>query len=222
MSRRLDNWDWQARILNSLAVAQRQAGDFTESMTLLRTSLEMAQRIGNEDIESKALGNLAVLHHDLGDFEQAASAAERSMQINSAHGDDWAVAIDRVNYTAALVRSGDAETAAGRLAEWMPSMLVFAGTELMTDVIEVGGAIASELGRPRVAAQLLAAADARRAEAGMPRTAAEAGRVDLWVTTARHSMSAADWRDAYNRAPTSDPSQIEAAICSLASGEPGG
>ena len=182
--------DWQARTLNAMAVAQRQAGNVAESMQLLQHSLALAQRTGNDELRAKALGNLVVLQHDSGDYEAALRTAEQALAVNSARGDDWAVAIDHVNYIAALLRTAGAPAAAERYAQWMPSMLTFGETELVVDVIELGGAIAAELGAAPDAARLLAAADARRGSAGTPRSAAEQGRIDAWAEPARAMFAA--------------------------------
>ncbi len=219
MSERLGQRDWQARALNALAVARRQGGEFDESMGLLHASIAISRETGNADLESKSLGNLVVLHHDLGDFEQALRAAEEAMRVNTARGDDWAVAIDRVNYTAALLRAEGAPSAAARFAEWMPAMLTFGETELVIDILELGGAIAAELANPRLAARLLAAADARRSTVGMPRTTAEAGRVDDWVAIARRGLSEDDWRTAYDGGADIPPAQAVDLVCSIAAGD---
>ncbi len=216
MSRRLEDNGWQARILNALAVARRQAGDFSESMTMLRQCLAIAQRDGNDEIKSKALGNLSVLYYDLGDFELAAQAAEESMRINDGRGDDWAVAIDRVNFLAATLRTKGAAAALAQLVEWTPAMVAFGETELMIDLVETAGAIAAELGKPRAAAQLLAVADARRITAGMPRTQAETGRVEAWVAAARQGLSEDDWRHTYQSLEADTPDSVARIINSMA------
>jgi predicted ATPase/class 3 adenylate cyclase len=219
MARRLGQLDSQARALNVLAVARRQGGEFTASMELLRASIEICRQTGNADIESKALGNLVVVYHDLGEFEQAARAAEDSIRVNTARGDDWAVAIDRVNYISAVLKLDGGAAAAARYREWIPTMLTFAETELFIDVIEVGGAIAAQLDQAALAAQLLAAADTRRSTMGMPRTIAEAARVDEWVRASSDALSVSEWQATYDSGTTITPAQAVDLVCSLAARE---
>lgn len=146
------------------------------------------------------------------------------MRVNAARGDDWAVAIDRVNYTAAILRAEGAVTAAARLAEWVPAMEAFGSTELIIDVLELGGAIAAELGsaiaaelaKAGLAARLLAAADVRRSRVGVPRTATEAGRVAEWVTVAQGSLSVEDWRTAYESGTAIEAGQVMELLRSIA------
>ena len=108
MAERIGAHEWQARVLNAMAVVQRQAGEFAASMELLQRSLTLARSAGNDELAAKALGNLVVLHHDLGDYDAALRTADEALAVNAARGDDWAVAIDRVNYVAALLRTAEA------------------------------------------------------------------------------------------------------------------
>jgi predicted ATPase/class 3 adenylate cyclase len=196
MARRLDDPEWQARILNVMAVARRQAGEFTESMELLNSSIAISREIGNSGLEAKSLGNLVVLYHDLGDYPRAVRAAEQSLRVNTARGDNWAVAIDRVNYVAAILKAEGATAAAARIAEWLPAIIALGETELIIDAFELGGAIAAGLTQPRAAAQLLAAADARRARMTLPRTNAETGRIDEWLGPVRAELTPEEWASA--------------------------
>jgi predicted ATPase/class 3 adenylate cyclase len=193
MARRLDDREWQARILNVMAVVRRQAGEFTESMELLNSSIAISREIGNSELEAKSLGNLVVLYHDLGDYPHAVRAAEESLRVNTARGDNWAVAVDRVNYVAAILKAEGAAAAAARLAEWLPAILALGETELIIDALELGGAIAAGLAQPRVAAQLLTAADVRRDRMTLPRTSAEAGRIDEWLGPVRAGLAPEEW-----------------------------
>lgn len=193
MARRLDDAQWQARILNAMAVARRQAGEFTGSLELLQASLAISREIGNAELQAKSLGNLAVLYHDLGDYDHAVRTAEESLKVNTERGDNWAVAIDRVNYMAAIRKAQGPSAAAARLAGWLPEIVELGETELIIDALELGGAIAAGLDQPRVAAQLLAAADARRTRMTLPRTSAEAGRIDEWLGPTRAALPAEEW-----------------------------
>ena len=69
--------DWQARTLNAMGVAQRQAGNVAESIQLLQRSLSLAQRAGNDELRAKALGNLVVLQHDSGDYGRRCARPRR-------------------------------------------------------------------------------------------------------------------------------------------------
>ena len=156
-----------------------------------------------------------MLHHDLGDYDAALRTADEALAVNAARGDDWAVAIDRVNYVAALLRTAGARAAAERYAQWMPSILSFGETELVVDVIELGGAIAADLGSAAVAARLLGAADARRASSGTPRSSAEQGRVASWAEPARTTLPPDRWQAEYDAGATLSSTECVASAAAL-------
>jgi predicted ATPase/class 3 adenylate cyclase len=197
MAGRFDNDDLAARALNDLAVAHRRAGRFAESRALLERSLDVARRSGNTRHQAIALGNLVVIHIDLGDYVNAAEAAQRSMAINAASGDELGVAIDRLNYTAAVLHSEGAEVAHQCFRDWAERILAFRDVELSIDLTELGAAIAAGRGHAVVAAQVLGVADAQRAAAGLPRSSAEDDLVAQYLAPARAALSAPDWDDAY-------------------------
>ena len=95
---------------------QRQGGRPTAGRRVRRIGGAAARRDGGgppgrgADLEAKALGNLAVLHHDLGEYPEA-RVPPSSRCVNAGRGDDWGVALDHVNYVAAVLNRRLAEAA---------------------------------------------------------------------------------------------------------------
>ena len=220
MARRLGERDLEARALNDLAIARRQQGDFAGSMALLRQSLELTRSTGNAGLQALSLGNLVVVHIDLGDYAGAAEAAQESMRANAANGDEWGVAIDRLNYTAAVLKGDGPQQALQHYVEWAASVLAFRDNELALDLTELGAAIASGLGEHAVAAQLLAAADAQRAAISMPRSPAEDVLVQDWTSVSRTALSENEWQHSYASGATLDADGAVAVVRSLRSVTP--
>jgi tetratricopeptide (TPR) repeat protein len=197
MARRIDHGELEARILNSTAIARRELGQFDDSVRLLHESLAVARRIDNARCQSNALGNLVIAWIDLGDYARAARAAEESMAINAANGDDWGLALNRLNYTTAILNAEGPAVAQGRLREWARSILSFGDRVLGIHVQELGAAIAAGLAEPDTAAKLLGAADTGRAALPMPRSAAENALVEKWLQPARRALDDAEWAAFY-------------------------
>lgn len=198
MARRLRDAALEVRALNDLAIVRRQVGQTAHARALLEQALAVGAAAGDLGSQAICLANLVVVYIDGEDFTAAADAARRSMQINAELGNELHLAVDRVNYTAALLRSAGAAAAHRRYREWASSVLAFREHQLTVDLIEVGAAIAAGLGAARTAARLLGAADAHRAEHRMPRSPRESELTHDWLTPARTALTAADWQDAYS------------------------
>lgn len=219
MAQRLGERDLEARALNDLAIARRQQGDFAGSMALLRQSLEITRSTGNLALQAISLGNLVVVHIDLRDYAGAAEAAQESMRANAANGDEWGVAIDRLNYTAAVLKGEGPRQALRHYDEWAEGVLAFRDNELALDLTELGAAIAAGLGEHASAARLLAAADAQRTAISVPRSPAEDALVQEWTAASRAALAAPEWQRHYASGTALDADAAVAVVRALAVGE---
>jgi predicted ATPase/class 3 adenylate cyclase len=197
MSRAIGRQDLEARALNDLAIAARQQGDYERSMELFEQCRDTARAAGSLTFEATALGNMVVVLNDLGRYADAADMALASMEVNLRNNDHWAIAVDRLNYVAAILRTDGPAVALARYDEWADEVASFRDKELGLDLCEVGAAIAAGLDRPELAARLAASADSHRTSIPMPRSAAEQAMVDGYLAPARAALSDADWAAAY-------------------------
>jgi hypothetical protein len=166
-------------------------------MELFEQCRDTARAGGSLTFEATALGNMVVVLNDLGRYADAADMALASMEVNLRNNDHWAIAVDRLNYVAAILRTDGPAVALARYDEWADEVASFRDKELGLDLCEVGAAIAAGLDRPELAARLVASADAHRASIPMPRSAAEQAMVDGYLAPARAALSDADWAAAY-------------------------
>lgn len=218
MATRLGDTELKARSLNSAGIAHRLAGQPDRARRCLEASLELAQSIDDAVLQATALGNLAVVHIDQADYAAAVEASRASMRLNEASGDEWGLAIDRLNYAGAVLRSEGAAAAHEHFDRWAPAITAFRDNELAIDVLELGSAIAAGLGSAPVAARLLGAADARRAAFPMPRSVTEQRLMDESLAPARAASSSSDWDDAYESGRGLEVEPAIAAVRALGSG----
>jgi predicted ATPase/class 3 adenylate cyclase len=197
MAQRLGRRDLEARAYNDLGIAQRNGGNYADSMRLLRQSLALARETDSSIYEASALTNLVVVYIDVGQYAEAAQAAHEAMTANERNGDAWGVAIDRLNYTAAIMKAEGPQAAHARYVEWAAEIASFRDKEMSIDLMELGASIVAGLGAPTLAARLLAGADTQRAAINLPRSAAEESLVNEWMAGARNSLPEEEWAKAY-------------------------
>jgi predicted ATPase/class 3 adenylate cyclase len=196
MAQRMGDGALETRALNDLAIVRRQAGRDGEARALLHRALEVATA-ADVASQSLTLGNLAVVCIDAGDHAGAADAVRQAMEIDAAAGNLYSLAVNRLNYTATILRAEGAPAALNRYRGWSESVLAFRENQLTIDLIEVGAAVAAGLGAAATAARLLAAADAHRARDGIERSPQERTMLQDWLAPARQALSADEWETTY-------------------------
>ena len=197
MARRLGHREFEVRALNDLAIANRQSGQYSEAMRLMWENLALAREIDDPTRVATALSNLVVLHIDVGEYAEAVRIAQESIAANERNGDAWGVAIDRLNYTAAILKSEGPEAALDRYVEWAEHIASFGDNELTIDLAELGASIHAGLGKPELAACLLGSAESQRDRSAMRRSRAEQTLIDEWIVPARSTIDPAAWDDGY-------------------------
>ncbi len=196
MAQRLGHHGFEARAYNDLAIARRQGGDSAESMRLLQQCLRVARENGSIDHEAAALGNVIVVNIDLGRYADAARAAEEAIAADTARGDAWGVALDRLNYMGAILKAEGPQAAHARYTEWAEEIFSFRDKDLTVELMEIGACLVAGLGEPILAARLIAGAEAQRASLEMPRSIAEEALLHEWLDPVRESVPADEWRAA--------------------------
>jgi predicted ATPase len=197
VARRLGDRDLEARAVNSLAIAIWQSGDPISALPMLLQSLELARAIGNRKREATALSNLVVIYVSLGRYDEAVQAGEKSMAANTANGDSWGVAIDRVNYTGAVLHAGDAVAAHRHWVDWAAGIVAFEDQELIVELLELGACICAALGDAPAAARMVGSGAAVRRAVSLPRPVEQQNLLDRWLIPAQKSISAVRWDAAY-------------------------
>lgn len=197
LAERLDRVDLQARACNDLGLAARYESDFATAMPLLEKSVRLARAAEAPGYESNALANIVVVLCDVGRMAEAAEAALQSIDVDERLGQHWAVAVDRLNYVAIVLRCGDVDLSLARYDEWAEEIMAFRDNELNLDLCETGAGLAARLGRAEQAARLVASADRQRAALPMPRSTAEQALLDALCEPARNALTAAQWDAAY-------------------------
>jgi predicted ATPase/class 3 adenylate cyclase len=170
MARRLGDRRLEARELNSLGVAHRDAGDVRGARRLANACVQLAREIGNARIESTALSNLVAVLVDARDWPAAVEAGHEAIAVSRALGDEWALVTDESNLTMVLLRADGPQAAYAQIADVAPRAVAMEDTELTIAVLEMLAIVLAELREAPLTAQLLAVADAQRSAASMPRT----------------------------------------------------
>lgn len=215
LARRIADGALESRALNDLAIVRRAAGSATAARDLLEQAFAAAQAAGHVTYQARSLGNLAVVLVDAGDYTGAADALRRAMEVNAAAGNNFDLAVDRLNYTATVLRAEGPVAALVRYREWAHSILDFRENQLSVDVVEVGAAIAAGLGAAVTAARLLGAADALRALHRMPRSPQEKELTTAWLAAARAALPEQQWDEAYRAGEALAPAAAAAEVAAL-------
>lgn len=207
MAIRLGLRHYEARAYNDLGITRRYGGDYAEALRLFELSLDISRETGNVVHQATSLTNLVVVHIDLGRYADAARLAQQAMAANAANGDLWGAAIDRLNYTAAILKAEGPPAAHARFVEWADDIASFRDLDLSINLMELGAAIAAGVGEVTLAARLLAGADSQRTAIQMPRSGADESVVDDWLDAARRSIPPGDWDQAYESGLDVSPEQ---------------
>jgi predicted ATPase/class 3 adenylate cyclase len=193
MARRLESRDLEARELNSLGIARREAGDLPEARTLIEQSLALAREIGNDLRVTTALTNMVTVLLDSGDYSGAVSAAHEAIAADEARDDPWGVAINNSLLVMALLRAEGPARAYEHLAGMAAEAVALEDTELSIAIVELFASALSELGDAVLAARLTGAADRQRETAGMPRSGPDAEHLERSLARGKQLLPPEDW-----------------------------
>lgn len=75
--------DLKLKVLNNLASAFNDVGDFYSSLTCLNEALKIAQQLKDIEEESNIFGNIGIVNYNLGNYDQAIKFYERTIDSAS-------------------------------------------------------------------------------------------------------------------------------------------
>ena len=166
---RLGDRPMMASLLSNLGIVAEYQGDYELAWSLneqaleLRTELEDRWAIG---VSSNNLGMIAAL---LGRHDEARARFEEAMRLQREVGDPVSVAITQNNLGNALRELGEHDLARIQYHACLLSHREREDGWALTFLLEDVGRLASAVGEPERALELIGAADALRAEIGAPR-----------------------------------------------------
>jgi hypothetical protein len=152
---------------NDLAITNRQSGNYAEAMVLMWESLALARRLTpRHGWQRSATWSccISMSGNTRGGADRGGvNCGERAQRRRVG------VAIDQLNYTAAILKSEGPE--AGLTATpWADHIASFGDKELTIDLAELGASIYAGFGTPELAARLLGSADSQRDRSAMRRS----------------------------------------------------
>jgi len=134
---------------------------------------------------------------DLEEFESALPLARQAIAASTALNDPWAVSLDEVNLTVALLRVEGPERALEHLADIAERALALEDLDLSISVVELLAMTVAELGEAALAARLIGTADAQREASGLLRTEPDEALLQSSLSAARGLVPPSDWTQAY-------------------------
>jgi len=190
--RAIGNDDGLARELNSLGVARWSMSEPDAAAVLLEESVAVARRADNPARLASALSNLGMVALSRDAVDESVQRFEEAMRIDEQLDDRWGVACGRANLGAALIRRGEVARAHAMLVDVLPAAVDFDDPDLLASTVEGIALAAATVGRSRHAVVLLAAGDAMRAAAGIPRAPFDEAYLERGLGPARAALSADD------------------------------
>lgn len=150
-----------ARVVNTLGVIALQLGDFEDAGQWFRRAEPVFKRTGELLRLAVLYNNLAILavHHEK-DIKQARMYYNEALELNRKFGNRTYQAGNLANLADLAYKEGDAETARRLAREACEMHLELGDLQNLQDSIEVLAPAELALGRPRVAAMLIATKEA--------------------------------------------------------------
>ncbi|HJQ42635.1 MAG TPA: BTAD domain-containing putative transcriptional regulator [Jatrophihabitantaceae bacterium] len=198
MAREIGDKGLESRELHGMSNVHRLSGDLPGALRFLQESLSIARDAGDTRAAANALGNIVGITFELGDPDEAMRVAAESMALNVANGDEWDVAIDRLNLFTVMRQAEGLDEAWSSYREWAPDILSMQDEDLDIYLLEHGVALLGELGRHADAVAVFATAETARARSLRVRPPSVEADVLPQVEHARAALSQQEWDDAFS------------------------
>jgi tetratricopeptide (TPR) repeat protein len=156
---------WSAQCL---AVQDIATGDLDRAQDAARTALIMARESGHTRTLSSVLSTLAAICCYQRRFAEGEHHSREALEVARTNGDHWATGKALINLAYAVESQGEHARACTHVREALEVSRSIDDHVLATFAVETTAELCVQLGAPRRAAQLLAAAQAHRAEVAQP------------------------------------------------------
>jgi DNA-binding CsgD family transcriptional regulator/tetratricopeptide (TPR) repeat protein len=181
-------------ILDSLGVLASARGDPERSMSYFREAIMLSRWTGNVRRTAVSLGNFGITTLVHGDPEQATVLLEESLALFREVGDSSNIAIGLMYSALAALTQGDHERAKSLCEESLGLLQKAEDKQHIADCLEVIAGTAAAQGRAQKAARLWGAAEALRAEIGVPLQPEDRKELEPYLATARFDLGEAVWQ----------------------------
>lgn len=217
LRRAADDLDGAANVLNSLGVLAWDLGDVAGSRAFHEESLALRRRLGQPP-RAASLLNLAAVAQSEGDLTAARAWFEEGVALARAAGHRHALATGLGGLALLDAREGRTDEAGVHFAEALRLFLELGDPGSLAQTLE-GAAAALPSGSAagqEAAARLWGAAEAYRAQTGIPLTPGERDAYERAVATARASLGEPAFGDAWAAGGRLSPEQaVEEARAAL-------
>ncbi len=170
--RRLGDTKMMASVLSNLGIVAEYEGDYPRSRALHEQALELRSEIGDRWAIANSMTNLGMIDIFEGRNEEARARFEEAMRLNREVGDSWRVVICHNNLGNANRGLRDYPAAREHYGECLRAHREHDDDWALAFLLEDVGRLAAQMADPRLALELVGAADALREAIGSPRGAA--------------------------------------------------
>jgi predicted ATPase/DNA-binding SARP family transcriptional activator/DNA-binding CsgD family transcriptional regulator/Flp pilus assembly protein TadD len=181
-------------ILDGLGVLASAKGDREQSISFFGEALALSRGTGNVRMTATSLGNLGITLLVHGDPEQATVLLEESLALFREVGDSSNIAIGLMYSALAALTQGDHERAQSLCEESLGLLQKAEDKQHIADCLEVMAGTAAAQGRAQKAARLWGAAEALRAEIGVPLQPEDRKVLEPYLATAHFDLGEAAWQ----------------------------
>jgi hypothetical protein len=184
--------------LRTLAVARWET-DLESARTLYEEVLAVAQTRGNTREVLMGLAEYGSFLSAVGELEHSLTLETQAVNVATEADDLYGLLTAQNNLACTLRMLGRVDDAAAMMRAVIGPMISLKIPSWLISLSEDYAAVLAELGRDRVAARLLGAAEASRASIGEPRSATQEHEIGGALDKARARLSPADWSAAYEQ-----------------------
>lgn len=194
LHRELESREDVIGVLDGLGVLASAKGDRDQSISFFSEALVLSRGLGNVRRTASSLGNLGITMLVHGDTEEATVLLEESLAQFRNIGDISNIAVGLVYSALAALTQGDHERARVLCKESLELLQKSENRQLIADCLEVLAAATAAQGRAQRAARLWGAAEALRAEIGVPLQPEDSKLLDPYLAAARLSLGENAWQ----------------------------
>jgi tetratricopeptide (TPR) repeat protein len=191
---RLDDKASIGSLLSNLGIVAEYRGDYDESNRFHERALALRTAIGDRRGVGNSTNNLGMIAFLQQRFAEARDWFQKSILLNREVGDSWMVALCQNNLGNANRGLGDYEAARWHYADSLRGYRAYDDKWALAFLLEDIGILAAKSGDPRMALELVGAADASREAIGAPRSPSLAQEIEGQLAAAVADVPESDRR----------------------------